>query len=576
MRKLLFIIASISCFISFGQAPAIEWQKVLGGSNEDRGYQVIETADNGYLISGTTFSNDGDVTGYHGGRDIWLTKLDASGVIQWQKTFGGSNNEDAIVKQTSDGGYIIAGSSNSNDGNVTNNNGSKDFWVVKTDTNGEILWEKSYGGSGGDVLSKILIDNTGGYIIFGYTNSFDGDVTGAHGMNDLWVVKINEEGIVQWEKALGGSANEIPQNILQTDDGEYLIYAQAYSDNGDINASNTSPKLWLVNLNNLGEINWQKIIGGVGQQDPVYIEQTSDGGCVISSVTNHVNGISYPSDILVSKIDSEGNIQWQNTYGGSDYEIGIVKQTNDGGYIISAFTYSDDGDAEETNGMAEILIIKLSSTGEREWVETYGGSNWDYFISPPDNYSYYFSKANIIETSDGYVISGVTKSTNSGDVVGGTGGIYNDIWTVKINLSGIIQWQKATGGSNEDIAHEIITTSDGGYAVIGSTYSNNGDIVGHHGNSDIFVIKFGPDTLGVKDIVTEHICIYPNPALSHFNIALPDNAVAETVSVIDVTGKTVLQAGAVTSVNIEKLQSGIYFIEIQCEDKVYKTKLIKN
>ena len=173
----------------------ISWQKCLGGSAHDNATSIQQTSDGGYIVAGNTFSNDGDVTGYHGGDDYWVVKLDSNGNMKWQKCLGGSYGDCAkYIQQTSDGGYIVAGYTFSNDGDVTGLHGDSDYWVVKLDSNGNIKWQKCLGGSGNEGASSIQQARDGGYIIAGASNYSDGDVTGNHGGYDSWIVKLDANG----------------------------------------------------------------------------------------------------------------------------------------------------------------------------------------------------------------------------------------------------------------------------------------------------------------------------------------------------------------------------------------------
>ena len=160
----------------------------MGSSTDDQGYDIRQTPDGGFIVTGYSSSNDGDVSGNHGGEDVWVVKLNNTGTIQWQKSFGGSENDEGYsVQLTTDGGYIICGQSASNNGDVTGNHGNSDVWVVKLNSAGSIQWQKSFGGSGEDA-GLIWQTTDGGYIVVGYTSSNDGDITGNHGGDDAWVI----------------------------------------------------------------------------------------------------------------------------------------------------------------------------------------------------------------------------------------------------------------------------------------------------------------------------------------------------------------------------------------------------
>ena len=180
----------------------LTWQKVLGGSSLDYGRSIALTSDGGCIVGGETLSNDGDVSGLHSDnyRDEWIVKLNGLGEILWERTIGGTN-DDAVhsIQQTTDGGYILTGYTLSNDGDVSGNHGSYDFWVIKLNSTGAIVWKKTLGGANSDIAVKIQQTTDGGYIVAGYTLSNDGDITGNHGLADVWVVKLAPDNVATSE-----------------------------------------------------------------------------------------------------------------------------------------------------------------------------------------------------------------------------------------------------------------------------------------------------------------------------------------------------------------------------------------
>jgi hypothetical protein len=203
---------------------AIEWQKCLGGSGTDQVNSFQKASDEGYIVAGFSNSVDGNITVNIGGGDYWIVKLDKDGNIHWQKNFGGTNVDYAkSIRQTFDDGYIIAGDSHSNDGNVSGNHGLSDYWVLKIDSIGLIQWQKSLGGTDYDNVKDITQTSDGGYVIAGYTASDNGDVSGNHGGKDFWIVKLDNSGNIQWQKCLGGSSGDYALSVQQTSDGGYVI-----------------------------------------------------------------------------------------------------------------------------------------------------------------------------------------------------------------------------------------------------------------------------------------------------------------------------------------------------------------
>jgi hypothetical protein len=235
--------------VKLSNSGAIQWQKTIGGSHADGAYSFHATRDGGYIAVGYTYSNDGDVSGNHGGADAWVVKLSSSGTIQWQKSLGGSNEEIArSVQPTTDGGYIIAGSTKSNDGDVSGNHGDADAWIVKLSSTGAIQWQKSLGGSNEDIVRSVQTTTDGGYIVAGSTTSTNGDVSGNHGSEDAWVVKLSSSGAIQWQKSLGGTANDFAHSIKPTSDGGFIIAGQAMSNNGDVSGNHGDADGWVIKL----------------------------------------------------------------------------------------------------------------------------------------------------------------------------------------------------------------------------------------------------------------------------------------------------------------------------------------
>jgi hypothetical protein len=226
-----------------------EWEKLYGGSGGDIAYSIIQTSDGGYIFAAETNSDDEDVSGYHGGTDCWIVKLNSAGDIEWQKSLGGSDWDEAYsIQQTTDGGYIFAGASSSDDGDVTGNHGTRDCWIVKLTSTGEIDWQKSFGGVQRDEAYSIQQTSEGGYIFAGYSRSDDGDVTGRDGEYDYWIVKLTSTGEIDWQKTLGGSADDVAYSIILTNDGNYIIGGMSMSDDGDVSGNIGAADCWIIKI----------------------------------------------------------------------------------------------------------------------------------------------------------------------------------------------------------------------------------------------------------------------------------------------------------------------------------------
>jgi hypothetical protein len=498
MKQIIIFLLTLVSFYSYAQ-PSINWQKCLGGSLDDSGVRIQQTTDGGYILTGLTLSNNGDVSGNHGGTDAWVVKLNSLGVIQWQKCLGGSLNDvGQYIQQTTDGGYVLFGYTQSNNGDVSGNHGLTDLWVVKLNGLGVIQWQKCLGGSGYEEGNSIQQTTDGGYIMSGFTQSNNGDVSGHNGGYwDVWVVKLNSLGVIQWQKCLGGSSSERSRFIQQTTDGGYILTGNTDSNNGDVSGNHGGTDTWVVKLTNLGVIQWQKCLGG--------------------SISDYASSI---------------------------------KQTTDGGYILNSYTDSNNGDVSGNHGGTDAWVVKLNSLGVIQWQKCLGGS-----LNDVGQY--------IQQTTDGgYIFNGSTLS-NDGDVSGNQGG--NDAWVVKLNSLGVIQWQKCLGGSLMDGASSIQQTTDGGYILGGLTQSNNGDVSGHNGGVDIWVVKLSSN-LGIEDQSYNNLfSLYPNPVVNVLKLKLDTNFENQSYSICNVEGKIIKQGlinDKITDINVEHLSKGVYYLKI--------------
>jgi len=387
MKKLFLFLTHLLLFSSFIIAQSdIQWQKTFGGTEADGAEEILQTNDGSYIVSGYSYSNDSDVTGNHGYFDAWIIKLDLIGNIQWQKTFGGTQNDYAgRIDTTSDGGFIVIGNSDSNDGDVTGNHGYNDFWILKIDSLGILQWEKSFGGSYNDYASCGHQTNDGGYIITGTTLSINGDVSGNHGPSDYWIVKLDSMGTLLWQKTFGGTNTDAANSIEKTTDGGYIVAGNSTSIDGDVTVNHSnSVDIWIIKIDSTGMLQWEKSYGGTQHDLPHFIERTFDGGYIISGYSlsndNDVTGNHGSTDAWIFKIDSIGILQWQKSFGGSEEDRAyFIKQTFDGGYIFSGLSHSIDGDLTNNYGDADLWVVKLSST---VLVSEINNSNLNFSVAP--------------------------------------------------------------------------------------------------------------------------------------------------------------------------------------------------
>ena len=550
----------------------IIWQNVFGGLDNDLLTSLIQLADGGFLFGGYS---DSDITGnkskhlYVGSHtDYWLVKTDALGNIIWDKVLGGSENE-IITSMTETAGQnlLIAGYSISPSSfdKLEPTQGLEDYWILELDNSGKTLWENDLGG----ILNErpYAIGNTqdGGFFVLGYSASLiSGDKTEVgSGSIDGWMLKFNpsncisgpyyfdfdmdnagdvttafnaceltylyvensidcnplhsnqnplapevcdgidnncdgliDEGIfgcnpgpdVIWQNTIGGVESDNIADIHPTSDGGYILIAGSDSDiSGDKNANSKGAiDYWIVKLDAIGNITWQKTIGGSGNDWPKCISQTTDGGYIAggyssSGISGDKNEASLGGDdFWIIKLDALGNIEWQNTIGGNSTDLlNDLNQTLDGGFIAGGSSFSGiSGDKTTPNAANDGWILKLNATGSIEWQKSIRGNLFDILD-------------NIKQTTDGGYIAGLYSESGIGlDKTAPSQGAY-DYWIVKLDASGNIMWQNTIGGGAGDYLYAVSQLSDGSYIVGGTSFSsasgNKTEVL--IGGSDLWIVK---------------------------------------------------------------------------------------
>ena len=340
-----------------------------------------------------------------------------------------------------------------------------------------IQWQRAYGGTNEDYANCIVQTFDGGYIFAGGTKSADGDATGLHGTStspDVWVVKTNASGAIQWQKCLGGTNLDYANFIQQTADSGYIIAGRTESTDGDLMGAGLGipgfPDFWVIRLNDTGGIKWQRAVGNTSVDMANCVRQTADGGFIVAGQTySDANGHLGFYDYRVVKFDSTGNLAWQKVYGGQDCENATsVLQTTDGGYLVAGTSGSSDGDITTAHGGYDYWLLKLDDTGAIQWQKSLGGDG-------SDGACFDSRTASINHTADGgYILAGSTQSTN-GDVTG-LHDFQSDCWVVKLTSTATVQWQRCLGSSDMEGATSVLQTADGGY-VVGAYAGTNGDDV---------------------------------------------------------------------------------------------------
>lgn len=433
--------------------------------------------------------------------------------FQWQTCYGGSGYEYINDIVETENGYLIVGTTSSDDGNVTNFHGINDIWVIKIDSVGTIEWERYYGGSDSDHDGRVLKIDDDNFYIIAETASEDGDIQSVnHGGGDVWIVKINGAGEILWEKCYGGSSSEDWLNFKKLTDGNILISCTSTSGDGDLPAHYGYYDSWIFIIKPEGNIIINAVFGNLLHNIVKDAIETQDGGFFIISTTMDTTGMVQGTyhggmaDIWAIKLDSDLNIQWQKLYGGSGYEEsgwGLTELSD--GYLFLALTDSNDGDVSGFHGgLSDIWVVRIDMAGNLVWQRCLGGSYYE------------FAEVSFQTSDNGFIIFGTTES-NNGDVSGNNSwDEYYDIWVVKLNSEGEIEWQQCYGGLNDEVLLSgVIKKSDYNWVLAGSTKYPTIDVdCEWHGYEDYWIFEIKDTTTNIVDYQGEgsEISVFPNPA----------------------------------------------------------------
>jgi len=522
MNKLItLIVAFLIHYLSFSQF-TIDWQQSYGSMASDWGFDIAET-DGGYLVTGIAGTGGGEVECFDGNGGGWLIKIDDSGNLIWQKCFDYAHAFRIIKAIGNSYYYLIGGAS------LEPYPDDYNLWVAKIDSIGNIIWERALGNNigilNGDQYGEATED--GGVIATAQIDSEGGDISNWHGGYDGWVIKLDSAGNTEWDQSIGSSQFEFINGIIQTSDGGYLA--------------------------------------------GLYGKPNGIGGNVDCIVAPAPGG----PDAIVFKMDSIGNPEWHQCYGGSGPEAVNRLLEVENGYVIASSGGSNDGDLEGSgwHGGADVWLLRIDYVGNILWSKCYGGSDDEWIYK-------------LFQTSDGGIITFSNTHSTDGDVVGNPSlGSEPSIWIFKVDSMGNLLWQQCIGGTRSERVYGVVKHSDYKYAVAGEMFfSPSGDVncsnfvYGSQQNFWVFGISDTTVNVVENEPKIAEIKVYPNPVNSQINIDFPvDYQVFNAnIEILDINGRTILKAKPVLNtaqIDIKKLNPGLYIVKIQ-NDKTLITRRI--
>jgi len=507
----LLSVSLVAIFTQYAHAQVVKFARTYGGTGGDVALSGQQTSDGGYIVAGFTRSFGA------GSNDIFLIKTDANGNVQWAKTYGGGDDDRAFsVRQTSDGGYIVAGRTWSFGVGVT--------FLIKTDANGNIIWAKTYGGTANSVQQT----SDGGYILAGYTVS---------GGGDIFLIRTDANGNIIWAKTYGGTNIDVAFSVQQTSDGGYIVagFTRSFGAGND--------DIFLIRTDANGNRIWAKTYGGWDYDRAYSVQQTSDGGYIVAGYT-----LSFGAggDIFLIRTDANGNIIWAKTYGGTNYEKAYsVQQTSDGGYIVAGYTLSFGA------GGGDIFLIRTDANGNIIWAKTYGGTNID-------------SAYSVQQTSDGgYIVAGRTQSFGAGSW---------DIFLIKTDANGNIGSCGIVGNASPTVntVSPTVTTPFPSVSSISLTPGSPSPTITSPTLtvSQVCVLSFD-DNVGISES-----CKPVSGLITPYKGGIKVSKSGEfEVKVYNVSGVMVKSVKGKNEVKLE-LSRGVYFVEVVSGGKVIRERVI--
>ncbi|MBE8725374.1 T9SS type A sorting domain-containing protein [Flavobacterium hungaricum] len=538
---------------------------------------------------------------------FFYTSLMYSQDILWEKTYGGIHADYMFDAQpTADYGFILAGSSLSDKtGNKTDSNlGDLDYWLWKMNENGDLDWQKNIGGSGFDLLQSIKITRDGGYILAGTSNSPNDfqKKDPCKGGTDFWVIKLNARGEEQWQRTIGGTGQDELLCAFQTTDGYILggssssspkiiettvsevsssfavedLYAKSEKSYGNMD-------YWIVKLDKLGVVEWQKTYGGSYADVLRSMEQTKDGGYILGGYSNSPQSGNKTEagkgigDYWIIKINGTGSIEWQRTYGGNgDNQLYVIHQTEDDGYIVGGNSNST-GPLTSLGGMVgrgtDYWVLKLDADGDVIWSKTFDFGETDILTSLLENKDHTYLIGGYSQTEDSHTGEGIAGKA-AGIVNKNKGGYI----ALKINEEGEEIWRKKIGSNGEDVLQKLFEIRDGGYLMAGTSKSSTSkEKKSSIGGNDFWVVKL-KDKLKPDKIKRKSLEAIPNPVVDFTNIIVGYEYERGTATVVDMAGRVLQQfsiTGRTIPVDLSRYAEGIYIINIKTNVQSDGVKVIR-
>mgnify|MGYP000297037482 FL=1 len=419
-------VSSSQPIIIIGELDAV---KTYGGSKNDVAQSVVKTIDGGYAVLGHSQSNNGDLKDKtNESFDFWVMKFTANNSLLWSKTFGGTEDDRGNdIIQTADGGFAIFGFTQSSNGDVIQNNGSKDFWIAKLTRTGTLTWQKSFGFSGSDYGTSLIQTNDNGYLLTGVI-----DVTASggegnsrtsqrHAGGDVWAVKLSAVGNFEWSKYFGGSFTDTAFGVEKTADNGFIIVGSSDSNDVDISDNKGSYDFWVLKISSSGTLLWEKSFGGTEIDEARAITSTTDGNFIIVGDTRssdvNVSNNNGAADLWMLKISPEGNLLWEKTIGATGFDVArSVSKSQDNGFVISGSSRSSDG-GYTNQGQNDAWVLKTDANGNILWQKTVGGTEIDFFYDA-------------VELNNLEIIAVGESSSSNGDIEENKG--FSDVLIIKI------------------------------------------------------------------------------------------------------------------------------------------------